>query len=418
VRRERRRHVVPEVSRFAARDLLGEAIAGLLQRPTRSVLTTLGVVLGVGSFVAILGLTSTARGQIGGRFDALRNTAVTVVDTGGESAPGDGAPPSVDFPEDADLRATGLNGATAAGVCWAVPLRNPLITRTPTLSGAHASGGTVYAASPGLFRAVRATVATGVAFNRFHDDRSERVAVLGAALASRLGVSQLAAAPAVFINGRSFTVVGIISDTARMPELLFAVIIPRRTAETYYPLPDPRTSPARMIIETAVGAGPQVARQVPVALRPDRPDAFTATAPPDPRSLFDAVDTDLSALFLILATVSLGIGAVGITNTTLVAILERVPEIGLRRSLGARPIHIALQTLTETTVLGLLGGLVGTSLGVAAVLLTAVVKHWSAVMDPLTVLPSPLLGAVVGIVSGLYPSVRAARIEPLEALRR
>jgi putative ABC transport system permease protein len=130
------------------------------------------------------------------------------------------------------------------------------------------------------------------------------------------------------------------------------------------------------------------------------------------------VNTDLSGLFLLLATICLLIGAVGIANTTLVAVLERTGEIGLRRSLGARPRHVAAQFLAESTALGTLGGLAGTSLGALTVVVVALARHWTALLDPATVAPAPLIGTLVGLAAGLYPALRASRIEPLDALRR
>jgi putative ABC transport system permease protein len=262
------------------------------------------------------------------------------------------------------------------------------------------------------------TVKTGTLFNAFHDRRGERVAVLGEAAAARLGIAQLTAQPAVFINRRAFTVVGIVSDTQRLPEMLLGVIIPRTTAERLYPPPDPSREPAQMVVQTRTGAAQLVARQAPVALRPDNPALLRATPPPDPQSLRSRVDTDLAGLFLALAGICLLVGAVGILNTTLVAVLERVGEIGLRRALGARPRHIATQFLTESTALGTLGGLLGTALGVALVVAVAVANGWTAILEPVTVLPAPLIGSVVGMLAGAYPAIRAATIEPLEALRR
>src|SRR5690242_8297273 len=151
---------------------------------------------------------------------------------------------------------------------------------------------------------------------------------------------------------------------------------------------------------TATGAG-QISRQFSVL------EDTTVTV----------ADNGLAGLFLILALISLLIGAVGIGNTTLVAVLERTGEIGVRRSVGARPRHIAAQFLAESTALGTLGGLIGTCIGVGIVVIFAATKNWTAVLNPAYTLPAPLIGTVVGLLAGAYPALRAARTSPLEALR-
>ncbi len=118
-----------------------------------------------------------------------------------------------------------------------------------------------------------------------------------------------------------------------------------------------------------------------VALRPDNPKLLTATAPVNPAQLKKSVTASLNAVFLALAGVALIIGAVGIANTTLVAVLERSSEIGLRRALGARPRHIAIQFLAESTALGLFGGLVGACLGVLVAIGVTISEHWTALLD-------------------------------------
>lgn len=402
-------------TRLRLKDLLAEALAGLTQRPARSMLTMLGTVLGVGAFVTVLGLTSTASGQINKSFDLLRDTTVTINDT----PPGDTSVSAgrLDFPADADARLRHLSGVVVGGIWWNAPLRNPTVSRTPDRTDALPDDGTVtvYAASPGTLKAMEPTLQSGALYNAFHQDHAEHVCVLGAAAAHLLGIARVDNQPAVFINDTAYTVVGIIADSRQFTQALTGILIPSSTAlHEYGPPVDP---PAHALIRTRVGAAQLVAERAPLALRPDQPRLLTAVPPPDPHHLRDEVGTDMSTLFLVLAAMCLVVGAVGIANTTLVAVMERTPEIGLRRSLGARPRHIAAQFLAESTALGLLGGLMGTSIGVLVVITAALWENWTAVLEPASVIPAPAIGALVGLLAGLYPAVRAARTEPLEALR-
>ncbi|BBC33027.1 Efflux ABC transporter, permease protein [Streptomyces graminofaciens] len=400
-------------SHLTLHDLLSEAVAGVLQRPGRSALTALGTVLGVGTFVAILGLTATASSQIDSRFTALTATEVTVEDTGGDEP----VKPALSFPDDADRRIERLHGVEAAGVYWTVDAPAARRVRAaPVGEGARGDEVPVLAASPGVLTAARATLQQGRLFDSWHDRERQRVAVIGAGTAARLGITTLDTRPAVFIGEVPFTVIGVVADVERKADLLLSVVVPRTTAAALWG--PPIQNRAGMLISTRIGAAVQIAEEAPLALRPDQPGHFKAVPPPDPRSLRTSVTSDLDQLFLVLAAICLVIGAVGIANTTLVAVLERTGEIGLRRSLGAGGRHILGQFLAESGALGMLGGLVGTSLGVLTVLTVAVVRDWTAVIHPGTVAAAPLIGLATGVLAGLYPAWRASRIEPAEALRR
>jgi putative ABC transport system permease protein len=406
---------VVERSRFCLPDLVTETVAGIAQRPGRTVLTLVGTVLGTGAFVAVLGLTATASGQIGAEFSVLKATTVTVNDTGTANENGT----VYDFPPDADARVDALHGVVHGGVWWQANISDSIIGTTPYVAAGSANDyGSlpVYAASAGALLAMQPVIRSGELFNNFDVRDDEPVVVLGPVAAGAMGISNLTAQPAIFINGIAFTVVGIIRADQRVPDVLSGLIIPSTTAMKDFGLPA-STAPAQMVIWTKLGAADRVASEAPLALRPDAPKVLQSVAPPDQWAIQGGVNQTLKELFLALAGVSLVIGAVGIANTTLVAVLERTGEFGLRRSLGAQPRHITVQVLCEAGATGLLGGLLGSGVAVLLIVIVAVSRHWTAIVDPSVVFSAPLAGMLTGLFAGLYPAFRASRIEPLEALR-
>ena len=122
-------------------------------------------------------------------------------------------------------------------------------------------------------------------------------------------------------------------------------------------------------------------------------------------------------MFLLLGGLSLIVGAIGIGNITLVSVIERTGEIGLRRAIGATRGHIAAQFLLESTSLGIIGGILGASLGILFVVAVSAYQVWTPVLDPAAPILAVLVGGAIGLVSGTYPALRAARMEPAEAVR-
>jgi putative ABC transport system permease protein len=409
--------------RLTVRDTAAEAIAGIVQRPGRAGLTMLGTVLGVGAFVGVLGLTATGAGQISRQFTVLEDTTVTVADNGpANNVAAPGTNPAIGFPADADAVAAHIKGVVAAGVWWPVTLgEGTNFSASLALSGTASQTIDLMAASPGAVRAMVPAMVAGSPLSVYENDTAQHVAMIDTSTASALGISpaRLPSHPAVFVQGIAYTVIGVYSSAQRVSGGS-AMLIPENTALEDYGNPPPgigTQEEAQMVIATRTGAAQAVARQIAAAELPADPHRLVVTAPPSPLKLQGEVSGDLAGLFLILALISLLIGAVGIANTTLVAVLERTGEIGVRRAVGARPRHIAAQFLAESTALGTLGGLIGTCIGVGIVVIFAAVQNWTAVLNPVYTLPAPLIGSVVGLLAGAYPALRAARTSPLAALR-
>lgn len=414
-----------QTPKLSIRDLFEEMVGGLLGRPGRLILTALGTVLGIIALVSTLGLAKTAGNQIVSRFDELSETRIVVSPQDNSFGGSEG---TSSIPWNAEVRLARLNGVAAAGTKSDVDVSGALSRSVPVVDplGINEHQISVIATSGGLLDAVRGTIRTGRYFDNGHSDRADAVVVLGPAAAQRLNVFRLDTQPAIFIGEQSFIVLGIIDDVAREPDLLNAIVMPDGTAREFFNL----AAPAEVHIDAEVGATSLLANErmtivengsaanmVQIALTPDDPDSLRTQASQGYTAVRQDVEGDVDALFIVLGSVSLLVGGLGIANVTLVSVLERTPEIGLRRALGASRRHIASQFLLESTVTGLLGGIIGAALGVLVIVVTSAVRDWTPVLEGYLPFAAVGLGAVIGLIAGTYPALRAARTEPITALR-
>ncbi len=405
---------VEPADRFRFTDLLGEATADIGSRPGRLVMTIIGTVLGITALVATIGLAQTAAAQIARQFDANAVTQLAVTprtaSTGGGTTVATAA-----LPWDTVPRLERLAGIESAAVLAEVSLPEAVVTAVPVNDPSQPPSAPppIYAASDGLLDTLGGRLSTGRFFDAGHDLRADRVAVLGARAAERLGVLRVDTQPSVFIDGIAYAVVGVVDSVDARAEVLSAVILPTGTARADLGLPAPGDAQARI----AIGAGPQLRTQAALALTPDDPESLEVNAPDGRSELGQDVQADVNEVFVVLSVIVLLAGGVGIANVTMLSVMERVGEIGLRRAIGATGRQIAGQFVAESVVVGLLGGLIGSALGVFAVVGISVVRNWTPVVDPWIALAGALLGAVVGLVAGGIPARRAARIEPVDALR-
>lgn len=396
-----------EQSRLKWSDTISEALSAITQRPVRTLLTALGTILGVGAFVATNGLAETARAQVSSRFDALKATEVRIQD----AAP-DGTNP---FPTDVAARLVRLNGINHAGLYFTVPDNGHLQPRTtPTRPTNNSTLVPVIAAQPGALAAALPTMQVGRLYDQFFETNNVRVAVIGRAAATQLGIARIDNQPAVFIRDTAYTVIGIIDDVQRNPDLLLSIIIPVSTATHDFAVAG---STYQVLIDTQPGAANLAGRQAPLALRPDQPNRLQALVPPDPKRLRNQISDDITSLFLALSALALLIGTIAIANATLLNVIERRSEIGLRRALGAKRAHIRRQITVEAALIGAVAGTAGASIGIIGIVITSATRGWTATINPNNILIAPVIGLVTGALAGLIPASRASGTPPAETLR-
>ncbi|MEB4614159.1 ABC transporter permease, partial [Leucobacter sp. M11] len=323
-----------------------------------------------------IGMAQTASGQISKQFDALAATQVVIEP--GSSKQGEKERATARIPWDAVTRVEGLVGVERAALFANVDIGSDTVAAVSVYDPAEAKQAPpkVMAGTGELMKVVNGTLDTGRFFDEGHDARGDRVVVLGAKAAKRLGVNRVSDQPAVFIGDKAYTVIGILGKTEARPALLDAVILPMGTARGDFSV----SKPESLDIRIAIGAGPVVGKQAPIALDPNAPENFKVKAPATASDLQGSVQEDINVVFLALGVIALLAGGLGIANVTLLSVMERGGEIGLRRALGATKRQIAQQFMLESVVTGVLGGLIGAAVGVFTIVIISLVQGWTPVL--------------------------------------
>jgi putative ABC transport system permease protein len=285
------------------------------------------------------------------------------------------------------------------------------VYRTDLINPAITGGIGIYAASLELPKTLGATLASGTWLNQA--TANYPVAVLAHRTALTLGINHAGPDVRVLVGGQWFTVAGILNPMPLAESLDTAVFVGWAAAQKALGFDGHPTMIFTRSLDSQVH---QVRDVLAYTANPAAPAEVKVSRPSDALAARAAADQTFTALLLGLGAVALLVGGIGVANTMVISVLERRGEIGLRRSLGATRGHIRLQFLTESLLLSAVGGFVGVVLGVAATTVYSQLREWPTVV-PLTASGAGF-GAtlVVGVIAGLYPAARAARLSPTEAL--
>jgi putative ABC transport system permease protein len=391
------------MTRLRVTDLARVGSVGLRTRRLRAALSALGIAIGVGSIVAVLGLSSSSQAGLLAEIDRLGTNLLTVAN--GQTFTGKTAELPISTP--ARIGRIGpVTRVQAIGATDANAYRSPLIPAVDT------NALTVDAASLDL----PATVGTTVGQGRYLNAATATMpaAVLGALAARRLGIDRLHRGERIWVGNHWFYVVGILRPAVLAPEIDNAVLVGFPAAQTYLGFDG---HPSTVYVRARTDQVTAVQAVLAATAKPQNPGEVDVSQPSAALSARAEAKSALNGLFLGLGAVALLVGAVGVANIMIISVLERRSEIGLRRALGATRGQIRTQFLTEAILLTLGGGAIGVALGALATAVYATTKHWAIVIP--AVAWGGGLGAalIIGAVAGLLPALRAARLSPTEALR-
>ena len=404
-------------------DAFFDALRSIRTNSLRSVLTTLGIIIGVGAVIIMVSVGNGAKAKINKLIESIGANIMMV--TGGSSRGG------------GIRRGAGSLPTLTEDDAWTIQKEiSSVIVAAPSVSGSVqvVKGNMNWATSARGITSEYITarewkVKNGRFFEPSELKRSAKVALLGKTVVDNLFFYQDPVGQTIRIKKVPFLVIGVLSpkgQTGHGRDQDDVVMIPLTTAKKR--ILGGRRLSGKLVSSIVVKARsaeevPQTEEQVKELLRqrhrirPGQEDDFRV------RNLAEIMSTRadsskaMNLLLMSVASISLMVGGIGIMNIMLVSVTERTREIGLRMAVGATGGDIMSQFLIEAVVLSLIGGLIGAILGIGGSLAMSAFSQWQAIIDPKSVLLAFCFSAAVGIFFGFYPAHKASLLNPIEALR-
>lgn len=385
-------------------DIVELGVHRIRTRPLRAILSALGISIGIATMVAVIGIPASSQQALDDKMESLGTNILKVTSSASSSSA-----KTLPLPAAAPIMIKEIGPVTQVSAVGEV--LQPLLVNDVIPQGA-AINTNVYASDSTLLATVNGSLDQG-RFPVAGEPALPEVA-LGSTAAKRMGISSLDARPQMlWLSGRWVALVGILSPTPLAPEIENSALVSFAFAEKELGY---QGNPSMIFLRAPAASIPDVRKVLARTTNPAKPSAADIGNPSDALAARNLAQATFSLLFLGLAGIALIVGGIGVANTMIISVLERRKEIGLRRALGATKAGILSQFFTESLVLCALGGVAGVVLGIASIAFYSLAQGWPIVVPPMSVVLGLVSAMVIGIVTGVYPATRAAKLPPTEAL--
>ncbi len=402
-------------------ELVQEAISTLTVNKLRTGLAVLGIIIGIGSVIALISLGQSSQASVSNQIESLGANLLTVMpgsQRGGFVQGGQGSATT--------LTLSDANAVSTSPTVTDVNLVSPEYEkRAQITAGGQNTNASVIGATPVYSAVHNVSVAMGVFISQQDVNADSRVAVIGPTVVTDLfpNVSN-PVGQSIRISGQAFKIIGVtVSKGGGLGSVDSAVIVPLSTAQevlfgvTNFSLSSisVQAKSSKVMTEAENQIGYLLLNRHNIA-DPSQAD-FTILSQSDILGAVTQVTGTFTALLSGIAAISLLVGGIGIMNIMLVTVTERTREIGLRKALGAKKKTIVSQFLVEAIILTFTGGIAGMLFGVAVSLIISKVINLPFTISPGSVILAIAVSGAIGILFGWYPARKAANLQPIEALR-
>jgi putative ABC transport system permease protein len=394
------------------------ALFAISRNKTRSLLTVLGILIGVAAVVIVTALATGASAEVGGAIDGFASNALFVnpqpTQTSGAKAKATGRL------TDGDARALMRDGASIAYAAPFLSTQVQIVYQDRNAQTLAAGSLLPY------FPIRRYEVENGELWTEADETLKTKVLVIGGTVADKLFGAEDPVGRTVRIGTQPFRIIGVLSRRGTSPfgeDQDDRILMPIGTFRSRIMHTSPGRADMLLVSARSAETTQRAEAQVNAILRQRHRIAegaeadFVVNSQAEIKSMQQGITDALTALLLGVAAVSLVVGGIGVMNIMLVSVVERTREIGIRMSIGARSSDILVQFLVESVVLSLMGGALGTLVGIGITMGAGRALGWNVGVSSTSLLVAVATSSGIGIVFGFLPARRAALLDPIEALR-